>query len=119
MPKVLSYTPAWLTRPSVGHRLFASSKKPPPLATDDEDKVPANGEYHGPQRTIACRNTEVFVVVDNQIRWSDLSMLKYDWESSQEPKRGQNGEDRGTEQIYKVCLLGSVGLKMLTQTSRL
>lgn len=109
MPKVLSYTPAWLIRPSAGHSLFASPKESPPLATQNGFKVPTNGEYQGPQRTIACRNTEVFVVVDNQIRWSDLSMLKYDWESSRESRNGQDKEDRGAGQIYKVIFIPPVG----------
>ncbi|KAL8751922.1 MAG: hypothetical protein Q9184_005899, partial [Pyrenodesmia sp. 2 TL-2023] len=75
---------------------------PSPLATQNGFKVPTNGDYQGPQRTIACRNTEVFVVVDNEIRWSDLSMLKYDWESSQGPRDGLDNEDRGAGQIYKT-----------------
>ena len=37
-------------------------------------------DHTGPRRTIARRGTEIFVVVGNQIRWSDLCMLKDDWE---------------------------------------
>jgi nucleoporin NUP82 len=36
--------------------------------------------YYGPYRLLARRGTEVFVVVGNQIRWTDLRMLKNDWE---------------------------------------
>lgn len=36
------------------------------------------------RRIIARRGTEIFVVVDNEIRWSDLCLLKDDWEEAQE-----------------------------------
>lgn len=40
----------------------------------------------GHRRTIARRGTEIFVVVDNEIRWSDLCMLKDVWDEDQELK---------------------------------
>lgn len=39
----------------------------------------ANGNrkpYLGPKKTLARRGTEIFVVVNNKIRWSDLCMLR-------------------------------------------
>ncbi|KAI4132784.1 MAG: hypothetical protein LQ338_000488 [Usnochroma carphineum] len=103
MPKVLSYTPSWLTRPSPGFDLFASTRKTPAPAAGNGFKVPTNEEeYRGPWRTIAQRSTEVFVVVDDQIRWSDLSILKYDWESLHR-REGERAEaDASERQPYKV-----------------
>ena len=54
----------------------------------------------GHRRTIARRGTEIFVVVDNEIRWSDLCMLKDVWEEAQERSKnkresGENGEPNG------------------------
>jgi hypothetical protein len=71
MPKVLSYTPPWLSRPSPGFDVFAprSSSK----ATNGH-KVAQ--EYSGPTKTIATRGTEVFVAVGNEIRWSNLVELQ-------------------------------------------
>jgi nucleoporin NUP82 len=69
MPKILSHTPRWLQRPTPGHALFA----PKPSA-----KEPAPGL----RRTIATRNSEIFVAVGHEIRWADLERLKDDSESS-------------------------------------
>ncbi|KAM0714803.1 hypothetical protein Q7P37_009267 [Cladosporium fusiforme] len=64
MPKVLSYTPEWLSRPSAGFKLFQSSQ-------------PQSKQQHeGPRKTIAHRGTEVFVAVGRELRWSDLSLLR-------------------------------------------
>ncbi|KAI9706438.1 MAG: hypothetical protein M1836_003444 [Candelina mexicana] len=91
MPKVLGYTPAWLSRPSPGFDTF-STKPSSRSATSSNVRSPrVNGtgadgtsSYVGPRRTIARRDTEIFVVVGNQIRWSELCMLKDDWEESQQ-----------------------------------
>lgn len=94
MPKVISYTPSWLSRPSPGFRVFSSSQdiSHSPKASGKFSPLSANGnktkgEYLGPKRTIARRGTEIFVVVGNQIRWSDLCMLKDDWEEAQELRK--------------------------------
>ncbi|KAI9723270.1 MAG: hypothetical protein M1812_001152 [Candelaria pacifica] len=93
MPKILSYTPAWLSRPSPGFDTFSSkaSSRPSSSSKARSPKRNSNGttgtaSYVGPRRTIARRGTEIFVVVDNQIRWSELCMLKDDWEEAQELK---------------------------------
>ncbi|KAL8730144.1 MAG: hypothetical protein Q9166_004227 [cf. Caloplaca sp. 2 TL-2023] len=107
MPKVLSYTPSWLSRPSPGFDLFASTINHNSPGSQNGASPQRKGsnkeeEYLSPRRTIAYRGTEVFVVVDNQIRWSDLSIIKYDWENSQRKgkKRAEAGPQEG--QIYKV-----------------
>lgn len=132
MPKVLSYTPSWLSRPSPGFRLFTSPQgKPLSQKVNGEDprrstnRRSVKEEYVGPSRLIARRGTEIFVVVDNTIRWSDLCMLKDVWEEREqednryrtprkkEQDQEQNGEERLTEDCYKVgypSLLPLVGL---------
>ncbi len=49
----------------------------------------------GHRRTIARRGTEIFVVVDNEIRWSDLCMLKDVWEEGQEHKNEKAPDESG------------------------
>ena len=91
MPKVISYTPSWLSRPSPGFRLFAPSNatSTPTRPSEKASEQLRHGDdgkddYLGPKRAIARRGTEIFVVVDNQIRWSDLCMLKDDWSGGQD-----------------------------------
>lgn len=86
MPKVISYTPGWLSRPSPGFDLF--SPKDPSKA---KKSVPKSSNSTGSsavlpaaRRIIARRGTEVFVVVDNVIRWADLPSLKDEWESTKD-----------------------------------
>lgn len=75
MPTVSSHTPAWLARPSTGFQLFQPGEKSRTtnaLSNGAGKKV----EHRGPRRTIAHRGTEIFFVVGNEIRWSDLVLLK-------------------------------------------
>ncbi|KAL8692910.1 MAG: hypothetical protein Q9218_002168 [Villophora microphyllina] len=107
MPRVLSYTPPWLSRPSPGFDLFASTKNLSSPNTPRSSRTQANGikrgeEYLGPQRTIARRGTEVFVVVDNQIRWSDLSLLKDDFESLRKQESKHSQDAPATGQSYRI-----------------
>lgn len=101
MPKVVSYTPPWLSRPSPGGSLFSSA---PSKISGDEQKKPA---YEGPTRTLAKRANEVFIVVDNQIRWADLARLKNEWqELSRSKKDTKTKEDKeGLDEYvhYRVC----------------
>lgn len=94
MPKIISYTPSWLSRPSPGFHLFSSAhastisgpvaeKVSPQLQNGFSNKKTLSG----PRRTIARRGTEIFVVVENEIRWSDLCMLKENWEEHQKQNR--------------------------------
>src|SRR5438046_1722104 len=86
MPKVISYTPAWLSRPAPGFNVFSSaSTKSHPNGTSSPSQHKNNDKYEefqpGPRRTIVCRGLEVFVAVGNEIRWSDMGSLKADWEA--------------------------------------
>ena len=81
MPKVLEYTPSWLCRPSEGYNLF-SVKDRAQLQGSNKLSGILNGKasdaekYLGATRSIARRGTEIFVLVENKIRWSDLCMLQ-------------------------------------------
>ncbi|EDU39839.1 hypothetical protein PtrSN002B_004757 [Pyrenophora tritici-repentis] len=71
MPKVLAYTPDWLSRPNPGYHLFA------PTQTNGNGVVATRrSEQPGPRKTIATRASEIFVAVGNEIRWADLANLK-------------------------------------------
>lgn len=75
MAKVLSHTPTWLSRPSPGFDFFQpgpQTKSPIALSNGQGKKI----DHQTPSRTIASRGTEVFVVVGNEIRWSDLVLLR-------------------------------------------
>lgn len=71
MPKVLGYTPAWLSRPNAGYQLFA------PKPSSSKALVPKE-KSPGLRKTIATRESEVFVAVGHEIRWADLTVLKED-----------------------------------------
>lgn len=90
MPKVDSYAPAWLCRPSPGVNLFTSSAIQSPAETEQNGSSVAIP--NGPTKTAAKRGTEVFVVVDNEIRWADLTRLKDQWQQQQaRQKKGSAG----------------------------
>lgn len=82
MPKVISHTPPWLCRPSPGAAFFTGKSAGKPAAQE-----PPADDYVGPQRTLARRGTEIFAVVDNQIRWADLSTLKENWHTGLQSKK--------------------------------
>ena len=81
MPKVLEYTPSWLCRSSEGYNLFSGNDAAQSRGSNKGSRIPQSSasdgqEYLGATKTIARRGTEVFVVVENRIRWSDLCMLQ-------------------------------------------
>lgn len=89
MPKIISHTPSWLSRPSPGFHLFSPHiSTEPKRGIDRGSHQFANGSKNkrtrvGHVKIIARRGSEIFVVVDNEIRWSDLCMLKRDWEQGE------------------------------------
>lgn len=97
MPKVISYTPSWLSRPSPGAALFSS-----PAPKDPGSLKSPKAGYLGPSRTLARRGNEVFTVVDNQIRWSSLTRLKDEWQQRDRAKSQKNDAEDGAP--YRVCL---------------
>jgi nucleoporin NUP82 len=89
MPKVKSYSAAWLSSNAPGHRLFEPSSeasKPRSLESTYSSKKKT---IPGPRRTIAHRGTEVFVAVGREIRWGDLAYLKDEW-ANRYSKRGSS-----------------------------
>ena len=112
MPKTISYTPSWLSRPSPGFQLFST-----PKSAHSSAQHPRRGsdhiEYNGPNKTTARRGTEVFVVAGKHIRWSDLSILKAEDEelqatpskkpkASAEEEKVVNEEDGPEDASYRV-----------------
>ncbi|KAK8126068.1 nuclear pore complex protein An-Nup82 [Apiospora kogelbergensis] len=78
MPKVKAYTPAWLSRPSPGHQIFAPSAGEPRPSAYTASRSDINKT--GPRRTIAQSGSQVFVAVGKEIRWADLIELKEKWQ---------------------------------------
>ena len=101
MPKVVSYTPPWLTRPSPVGALFASA--PSKIAASALEDGPGKSAYEGPRRTLAKRGNEVFVVVDNKIRWCSLTRLKDEWEqrSKSKSKKASEGKTKAEDSDEK------------------
>ena len=102
MPKIISYTPSWLSRPSPGYHLFSkssTSQQSNGIISTKQNEANIAKQFTGNRRTIARRGTELFVVVDNEIRWSDLCMLKDVWEETQQ-KGKKNG--RGSDETEDI-----------------
>ncbi|OTB20503.1 hypothetical protein K445DRAFT_52135 [Daldinia sp. EC12] len=85
MPKIKSYTPAWLSAPSPGYDLFVPNANE---TLDPSAYISKVVSKDGPRRTIACRGTEVFIAVGKEIRWADLLYLKERWEEKQAKAHG-------------------------------
>ena len=87
MPKILSYTPPWLARPSPGSGIFSETLSPLSSGSPSRNGAEAartngnssNHGYEGPCRLLAHRGTEIFAVAGNKIRWADLRRVKDDW----------------------------------------
>jgi nucleoporin NUP82 len=120
MPKILSYTPSWLSRPAPGFDLFTPDASNAVVHPPREGR---NGSSHTQyqqcsRRKLARRGTEVFVAVGNQLRWADVQRLKIDWAETEnrevrQSRRGRNwNSDKGTGggsaeagdvKCYRVC----------------
>ncbi|KAH7144001.1 hypothetical protein EDB81DRAFT_514697 [Dactylonectria macrodidyma] len=89
MPKVKSYSAAWLSNNSPGHRLFEPSAESIGSRSLEPAYVAKKRAIAGPRRTIARRGTEVFVAVGREIHWGDLAYLKDGWANRH--ARGKSG----------------------------
>lgn len=103
MPKITSYTPAWLSKPNPGHDIFTAP------STASLNPSSEKNSKSGPRRTIAHRGTEVFIAVGREIRWADLVYLKEAWEDKGQRKKsfgkGKDGDNQFEEdhaQGYRV-----------------
>ncbi|KAI9861730.1 MAG: hypothetical protein M1813_005079 [Trichoglossum hirsutum] len=132
MPKILSYTPSWLSRPAPGFNLFSpipSSEVTHPVTSSSRGASSGSSRtqhQHSPRRKLAQRGTEVFVAVGNQLRWTDLRRLKKDWTETEnretrQHRGGRNGsldkgaregaskvEDRGCYRVLKTPGAGEI-----------
>ena len=110
MPKVLAYTPEWLSRNNPGFQVFSDAQPRQAQAQAND----STHDYVGPNKTIARRGTEIFTVVGKQIRWTDLSILKENFEEQKAtptkapkftgPKTNIQIEKDGPEDgSYRVC----------------
>lgn len=92
MPKITKYTPAWLSKPSPGHDVFAAS----PAKNDDPPPSSKKAIRAGPKRTIARRGTsEIFVAVGKEIRWTDLAKLKENHDAKTQEGSYLTGKSQG------------------------
>lgn len=124
MPKVIGYTPPWLSRPSAGAKVFLDPAPQSPASPSKRSSylgAPPSTEYQGPRRLVASRGTEIFTVVGNKIRWADLSLVKDEWEENTHAGNSQFGLSRSADaaseqQVYRVCPKGGVLVMRLTMS---
>ena len=71
MPKITSYTPSWLSRPSPGFDFlnFAANSQA-------NGHTGADTEEPSTLRTLAVRGAEVFYAQGNELRWAELVTLR-------------------------------------------
>ena len=118
MPRIINYTPGWLSRPSPGFQIFNKAHSTSSQASSNSHSQQRNGNFGndqdgGPNRTIAQRGTEIYLAIGRQIRWADLVSLKDGYEEqlrtpTPKPKPAteasqSDGEDNGPEDgSYRV-----------------
>lgn len=121
MPKVLAYTPEWLSRNNPGFQLFNNTQPRQAHAqarqkdsVQLENGTGTGSDYVGPNKTFARRGAEIFTVVGKHIRWADLSVLKENFEEQKAtptkmPKPAGSRTDTQIEKdgpedgSYRVC----------------
>lgn len=102
MPKVISYTPAWLSKPNPGHEIFTQKTVGAPASTSNGSSASSKRiSKPGPRRTVARRGTEVFIAVGKEIRWADLVYLKEAWEDKQSRNTFGKGKGRDSDNQYE------------------
>lgn len=94
MPKVIGYTPAWLSKPSPGAQVFSDPEPQSPASPSKRSSyfgsnAPPQQTFDKTRRLIANRGTEVFTVVGNKIRWADLSRVKDEWDERNHGQKSQ------------------------------
>lgn len=104
MPRIVDYSPPWLSRPSSGVDLFCPSTKDRPSSSIRNAQQATNDAAQEPRpvRTLASRGTEVFTVIDNQIRWADLARLKDEWRKGVKQKREESNRGRQNGQANNM-----------------
>lgn len=101
MPKVIGYTPPWLSRPSPGARIFSDPAPQSPASPSKRSSYltapPSSNDYQGPRRLVASRGTEIFTVVGNKIRWADLASVRDQWEEGFQSGNSRSGISRAAD----------------------
>ncbi|GAB7359779.1 hypothetical protein MBLNU230_g6950t1 [Neophaeotheca triangularis] len=101
MVRPLAHTPGWLSRPSPGFDLFQ------PNSTTSKTEAQ---HIEGRRRCIAHRGNEVFVAVGNELRWSNVGLLR-----DAGADAADNGQSHGHERAYRV--LKVPGYRDITELS--
>ena len=104
MPKILSRDPAWLSRPTPGFNLFQAEVSP-------KAHNSAHVRHEGPPRKIAHRGAEVFVAVGNELRWSDLGLMRdagEDYERTHGRRKTLEGDRQEDERVYRVRIAHAI-----------
>lgn len=96
MPKILARDPAWLDRSTPASRLFKAD-------SEAKGKTVRTLEHEGASRRVAHRGSEIFVAVGNELRWSELGLLKDAGEDLERTQR--DAQEDGGERLYRVRLL--------------
>lgn len=101
MPKVVSYTPEWLSKPNPGHALFSNStlSQIKSVTSNGSDPISKRAAKPGPRRTIAHRGTQIFVAVGKEIRWADLVYLKDAWQHAKNKTKHNGKQNDGISQF--------------------
>lgn len=109
MLQITSYTPSWLSHPAPGARIFSDpEQKTPPSPTKRRlvttQPSTATTVTTGPRQLIAHRGAEVFTVVGNKIRWSDLTRVRSSWEARSNQQQASSKDENSyrtlTTSIY-------------------
>lgn len=109
MPEINSFNPSWLSSGQPGHEIFLPSTKDLKSSSYSNSKKAAKS---GPRRTIARRETEVFIAVGKEIRWADLVYLKDAYEDGQERRRGSRSRGEPSQYEEDHAQGYRVGLKI-------
>ncbi|KAK5123702.1 hypothetical protein LTR85_002338 [Meristemomyces frigidus] len=112
MPKILARDPSWLARPSPGFQLFRADGR--------QNSQSPDVRYEGPLRKIAHRGTEIFVAVGNELRWSELGMLKDAGErfDRSHGRYEEEVEEEDVEKAYRACVKQKAALRDGSLTSK-
>ena len=118
MPRVLNYTPAWLSRSGPGFGLFADVRDQAiPQKNGSKNGHAKSDQRIGQRRTVAHRGSEVFVATGNLIRWADLATMKYEWETKELTRSYANKRDTFVvEEEEDDDLLRGLALRVCHQT---
>ncbi|KAK3680356.1 hypothetical protein LTR37_021298 [Vermiconidia calcicola] len=96
MPRILTRDPSWLCAPAPT-KFFRSEEQ-------SKKQTSLDVRCDGPNRKVAHRGTELFVAAGNELRWSELSLLK-DVGQDHERRHGRdswNEQDEDDERPYRV-----------------